>query len=321
MHGFFSYTLKRLLIIIPLALIMCTIIFFIMRLVPGNPAASYLGPSATPDEIAEFEEAMGLDKPIVVQYGIWLGNLVKGDLGTSFHHREPVTELIAYRLPTTLKLVFISTGISLMIGVTLGLISALKQNSLLDRIVVTVSTAMMAIPNMWMALIMILLFGVVLYWLPVGGYRTFAESGIESIKYIILPITAIATSQIGILTRMVRSRMLDVLHQDYVLTARAKGLPTTTIVIKHAFRNTLVTVLTVSGMMVATLIGGAVIIEIIFAIPGMGRLLVQAIKARDFALVQGGIIVIVLGYLLVNLIIDILYAVVDPRVSYGRQKG
>lgn len=318
MRGFIYYCVKRLLVIIPLALVMCTLIFFLMRFIPGNPAAAYLGPDATPEEIQILEERMGLDKPIMTQYGIWLGDLLRGDLGDSFHYRESVNDLVFARLKITLQIVLVSTAISLVFGIALGLISAFKQNSLLDRFLVTLTTAMMAIPNMWLALVLILLFSVILQWLPPAGYRTFAEVGFESVKYLILPIIAIVMAQIGILARMVRSRMLDVLTQDYILTARAKGLPVSTILMKHAFKNTLITVLTVTGMMLAALIGGAVIIEVIFSIPGMGRLFVQAITTRDYAVIQGGIIVIVISYLLINFIVDVLYAVVDPRVSYGR---
>ncbi|MBT9173044.1 MAG: Glutathione transport system permease protein GsiC [Syntrophomonadaceae bacterium] len=320
MKGFIKYCIRRILYIIPLALVMCTLIFFLMRLIPGDPAAAYLGPGATVEEIEEISEIMGLDKPLIVQYGIWLGNLFTGDLGQSFHYREPVNEIIFTNIKPTLQIVLISTVISLVIGVALGLISAFKQNSLVDRFIVTLTTAMMAVPFMWLALVLILLFGVVLRWLPVAGYRTFAEGGLESIKFLVLPVIAIAITQIGILARVVRSRMADVLHQDYILTAKAKGLPVWTILIKHAFRNTLITVLTVTGMMLAAMIGGAVIIEIIFAIPGMGRLFVQAITRRDYAIIQGGMIVIVIAYLVINFIVDILYAVVDPRVSYGSER-
>jgi peptide/nickel transport system permease protein len=314
------FLLRRILTIIPLTLMMAVLIFFLMRLLPGDPASQILGPDATPEEISELKTKMSLDQPVYVQLVKWLGNLARGDLGRSFYYNMPVGRMLANHIVPTLKLTLFSLSIGVLIGTLAGLVSAVKQNSWLDRILVVVSTSFMAVPNMWLGLLLVLFFGVVLNWLPVAGYESFGDGGIGSLKYLVLPVLSMVIVEIGILTKMVRSRMLDVLHQDYVLTARSKGLPFWKVILKHAFKNTLITVVTLTGMMLAGLIQGSVIIENIFAIPGMGRLLVTSIVRRDYLVVQSTILLITFLYLFLNFLVDVLYAVLDPRVSYGSLK-
>ncbi|MBN1381193.1 MAG: ABC transporter permease [Deltaproteobacteria bacterium] len=315
------FLLRRTLTIIPLTLVMAVMMFFLMRLLPGDPALNILGPEATPEEIETLKIEMCLDQPVYYQLANWLGGIVTGDLGKSFYHDMPVSKMLFTALIPTLKLTLLSLLFGILIGTGAGVISAIKQDSLVDRIIVVISTSFMAVPHMWLGLLLVLLFGVVLGWLPVAGYESFKDGGVVSLKYLILPILAMSTAEIGILTKMVRARMLDVLHQDYVLTAKSKGLPFWKVILKHAFKNTLITVVTLSGMMLAGLIGGAVITENIFAIPGMGRLIVTSIVRRDYLVVQSAIMLITFLYLFLNFLVDIIYAFLDPRVSYGSLKG
>ena len=307
--------------IIPLTLVMAIMMFFLMRLLPRDPASNLLGPEATPQEIQALKVEMCLDQPVHIQLFKWLGGVVTGDLGKSFYHNRPVSMMLLNHLIPTLKLTLFSLLFAVVIGTCAGLISAVKQHSLTDRILVVISTSFMAVPHMWLGLLLVLFFGVVLGWLPVAGYESFSDGGLGSLKYLALPVLAMSTAEIGILTKMVRARMLDVLHQDYVLTAKSKGLPFWKVILKHAFKNTLITVVTLSGMMLAALIGGAVIIENIFAIPGMGRLIVSSIARRDYLVVQSAIMFITVLYLFLNFLVDVIYALLDPRVSYGSLKG
>jgi|YelNatPaOPRAMG01_1025707.scaffolds.fasta_scaffold108199_2 peptide/nickel transport system permease protein len=314
------YLVRRVLTLIPLTVMMAVIIFFLMRLLPGDPASHILGPEATLEEIQALRVRMGLDRPVSIQLLRWLGGLVTGDLGDSFYHNRPVGGMLLEHLVPTLKLTTFSLVLAVIIGTAAGLVSAVKQHSWIDRIIVVLSTSFMAVPGMWLGLLLVLFFGVTLRWLPVAGYETFRDGGFASLKYLVMPVLAMTTAEIGILTKMIRSRMLDVLHQDYVLTARSKGLPYGKVILKHAFKNTLISVVTLSGMMLAGLIGGAVIIENIFAIPGMGRLIVTSIARRDYLVVQSAILLITFVYLLLNLLVDVAYALLDPRVSYGSVK-
>ncbi|MBN1663453.1 MAG: ABC transporter permease [Deltaproteobacteria bacterium] len=312
---------RRILTIIPLTLVMAIMMFFLMRLLPGDPASQLLGLEATPEEIHALKVEMRLDQPVYVQLITWLGGLATGDLGESFYHKMPISKILFNHLIPTLKLTLFSLFFAVIIGTCAGLVSAVKQNSLTDRILVVISTSFMAIPGMWLGLLLVLFFGVVLGWFPVAGYESFRDGGFGSFKYLVLPVLAMATAEIGILTKMVRARMLDVLHQDYVLTAKSKGLPFWKVIFKHAFKNTLITVVTLSGMMLAALMGGAVITENIFAIPGMGRLIVASIARRDYLVVQSAIMFITFLYLFLNFLVDVVYAFLDPRVSYGSLKS
>lgn len=316
MQGFARFFIRRLLLLLPLLIAMAILMFLLMRLLPGCPAAALLGPGAEQEEIDTMREKMGLDEPIHRQLFIWLGSLVRGDLGYSYFQNRPVNDIIVDHLGPTLKLTLISFGIAIVFGTAFGMISAVKQHTIIDRALIVFAVSGMAVPQFWFALLIILLFSVVLGWFPVAGYYSFGEAGFGSIKYLVLPIFALCKGQVATLTRMVRARMLDVLHQDYVLTARSKGLPYTTVIIKHAFKNTMVTMITVCSMILAVLLGGSVIIETIFAIPGIGRLIVLSIARRDYTVVQAGILLITTSYLVLNFIADILYSVVDPRITY-----
>ncbi len=314
------YIIQRILTIIPLTIIMAILIFSLMRLLPGDPATVILGPDASLEDIEALRSEMHLDRSIVIQIGSWLLNLARGDLGHSFYYNMPVGKMLLRHIVPTLKLTILSLLTAVLFGTIAGILCAVRQDSYTDRILVVLSTSCMALPNMWLGLLLALFFGVVLRWFPVAGYESFAQSGLASLKYLVLPTVTLALAETGILAKLVRSRMLDVLHKEYILTARSKGLPYWKVVIKHAFKNSMTSVLTVSGMMLAALIGGAVIIENIFAVPGMGQLMITAIQRRDYMVVQSAILAITFFYLFLNFLVDVLYAVLDPRISYGSSR-
>lgn len=311
---------KRLLSMIPLTIAMAILIFSLMRLLPGDPATIILGPDAAIEDIEALRAEMHLDRSLAIQMLGWLGNLLKGDLGHSFYYNMPVSKMLLKHISPTLKLTLLSLSVAILFGTSAGILCAVKQDSYTDRGLVVVSTSFMAIPNMWLGLLLSLFFGLVLRWFPVAGYESFAQGGAGSIKYLILPTLSLAAAETGILAKLVRSRMLDVLHKEYILTARSKGLPYWKVILKHAFKNSLTSILTVAGMMLAALIGGAVIIENIFAIPGMGQLMVTAIQRRDYMVVQSAILTITFFYLFLNFVVDVLYALLDPRITYGALK-
>lgn len=311
------YIIQRILAIIPLTIIMAVLMFLLMRLLPGDPATVMLGPDASIEDIEALRSEMLLDQPMVIQIGNWLINIVKGDLGHSFYYNMPVSKMLLKHIVPTLKLTLFSLIVAILFGTAAGIICAVKQDSYADRTLVVMSTSFMAVPNMWLGLLLALFFGVTVRWFPVAGYESFAQSGLASLKYLILPTLTLAAAETGILAKLVRSRMLDVLHKEYILTARSKGLPYWKVILKHAFKNSLTSILTVSGMMLAALIGGAVIIENIFAIPGMGQLMITAIQRRDYLVVQSAILTITFFYLFLNFVVDVMYAILDPRISYG----
>lgn len=295
MSSFLGFLVKRTLLFIPLSLALAVFIFFIMEILPAFPKPS--------NNLFE-----------------WLHNLFRGDLGHSTYYTgRPVTEMTISSIGPTLKLTGLSLLMTLTVGIVGGVVCAYKQHSYTDRVISVLTVSGMAVPDMLLGLLLILLFSVVLGWFPVAGYSTFGESGFGSLKYLILPALALSFGQIALLTRMVRARMLDVLSQEYIIAAKAMGFTEST-VLRYAFKNTMVSVLTVMGMIMATLIGGSVIIENIFAIPGVGRLLVLSIFRRDYKVVQGAILLVAFTYLFVNFVVDILYAIVDPRITYASEK-
>lgn len=315
-----SFIVKRLLAMIPLTIAMAIMIFALMRLLPGDPATVILGPDASLEDIEALRSEMRLDQSPAIQMFSWLGNLARGDLGHSFYYNMPVGKMLFKHMGPTLILTFLSLSVAILLGTVIGIICAVKQNSYIDRSLVVFSTSCMALPNMWLGLLLAFFFGLVLRWFPVAGYESFAQSGVASLKYLVLPTLSLAAAETGILAKLVRSRMLDILSKEYILTARSKGLPYWKVVMKHAFKNSLTSILTIAGMMLAALIGGAVIVENIFAIPGMGHLMITAIQRRDYMVVQSAILAITFCYLLLNFVVDVLYAFLDPRISYGALK-
>ncbi|HET9224605.1 MAG TPA: ABC transporter permease [Roseiflexaceae bacterium] len=308
------YVVRRLILSIPILLLVTMMVFGLIHLIPGDPARVILGQEATPEAIAGLRHELGLDRPLVVQYLTWLGNVLRGDLGRSLADRSPVIEQIKVRLPVTLELAIGTFIVALLIALPAGILSATRRGSLVDYISTLVALGGLSIPSFWLGIMFILFFAVRLHWLPASGYVPFTEDPRANLSAMILPMVATGIREAAALTRMLRSGMLEVLNADYVRTARSKGLNERLVTIRHAFRNALVPVVTSAGLLMAGLLGGLVITETIFAIPGFGRLIVEAIYQRDFVTVQGAVLVSALLVILINLIVDLVYALVDPRI-------
>ncbi len=308
-----EYILRRLLLILPTTLLVVTLTFFIFRLIPGDVARIIAGERATEAEVTLIREQLGLDAPLLVQYGTYLGQLARGDLGRSLVYRREVLSEIAARLPATLELALAAVLVSAAIGVGTGLVSALKRNSAFDHASMVVAVAGICIPNFWLGLLLILLFSVTLGWLPTGGRGGLA--------FLILPTIALSARLIAIIARMTRSAMLEVMTQDYVRTARAKGLRQRSVLTVHAFRNALIPIITIVGLQFGSLLAGSIVVEMVFSWPGLGALLINAVNTRDYPMVQGITLFYTLAFMLVNLGTDLLYGVVDPRIRLAQSRG
>jgi peptide/nickel transport system permease protein len=311
------YTLGRLASAIPVLFVVSLVSFAIIALVPGDMASEMAGPSATAEELQRIRVQLGLDKPILQRMVEWYGALLQGDLGESVLLRRSVTEAILERLPVTLGLTFLALFFSIILGVAAGMVAAVRPNSWTDQGVMALALVGLSLPDFWLGLVFIWGFAVQLGWLPTGGYVPFGENPLGWLRSMAMPATALALTQMGLLARMTRASMLDVLRQDYVRTARAKGLPGWVVVVRHAGANVLVPIITVAGVSVGILLGGAVVIEQVFSLPGVGRLIIGAIQRRDYPVIQGGLLLTATIFVLVNLAVDLLYAAVDPRVRYG----
>lgn len=312
-----AYTLRRLLAAIPVMLLVATGVFLLLRLTPGDPAGVILGPDATEERRLELRRELGLEDPLPVQYGRWLAKIVRGDLDRSLFLDQPVTTALLDRAQPTLLLTTMALLVSIVIGLPTGIIAAHRRGSWVDIGSMGVAMVGIAMPTFWLGLNLIFLFAVVLRWLPVAGYQPPSAGLWESLRYLILPAVTLGVAQGALLARMTRSMMLEVLNQDFVRTARAKGVTERTVVVRHALRNAFLPLMTVIGLTFAALMSGAVVTEQIFNIPGVGRLLIQAIGRRDFPLVQGAVLVIAALYVLINLLVDLLYAVIDPRIRHA----
>jgi len=295
-------------------LLVSLITFAMIWLVPGDPASAFLDASATPEQIARVRVALGLDKPLPLQMIDWYGRVLRGDLGRSILLNRSVTAALVERLPVTLSLAAFALAFAVILGVAAGTIAAVNHNRWPDQAVMTMSLLGLSTPEFWLGLVLILVFAVELGWLPTGGFVSIAESPAGWLRTIVLPALTLGLVQIGFIARMARASMLEVLGQDFVRTADAKGLSRLDIVVRHGLPNALIPILTVIGIVAGALLGGTVIIEQVFSIPGVGRLIIGAIAARDFPVMQGGLLFLAVIYLAVNLTVDILYAVIDPRV-------
>lgn len=291
------------------------IVFMSMHLAPGDPATIIGGPTATKSDIEAIREDLGLNKPVLVQYVDYMNGLIHGDLGYSYRTGQSVTEAITTRFPITIKLAVASMIVAIVIGITAGIISARKPNSMLDFASTTFSLIGVSIPNFWLGTMLILLFSVNLQWLPIGGLNSPFYTT-EGFKELILPAITLGTSTAAIIARMTRSSMLEVGQADYIRTARAKGVKQRKVVWVHSLRNALIPVLTVAGINFGGLLGGTIITEQVFAINGIGRLMIEGIASRDFPMVQGTVLLVAGIFVFINLIVDLLYAAVDPRISY-----
>ncbi|HET6780954.1 MAG TPA: ABC transporter permease [bacterium] len=304
-----SYVLRRLVLAIPTLLGVTVAVFLLIRLIPGDPARIIAGLTASEEEVQRIRVELGLTKPFHVQYLIFLDQLRRGNLGMSAVTRAPVVEEIAQRLPQTLLLAIASIVAASIVGLAAGIVSATRPSSLLDYLVMVGAVCGISIPVFWLGLMLMLLFGVFLHWLPAGGYGTTA--------HFVLPTITLSAFSVAIIARMTRSSLLETLHQDYIRTAHAKGVSGSGVVLRHALKNALIPILTVVGLQFGALLGGAVLTETTFAWPGMGRLLVSAVSARDYAVVQGIVLIFASMYVVVNLAVDLLYGYVDPRIHYG----
>lgn len=303
-----TFVLKRLLYTIPTMLVITAIVFVLMNVV-GDPVLLMLPDDATGEQIQAMREELELDRPLLYRYGKFLVGLAQGDLGNSFRYKQPAMPLVLERLPVTMTLAGLSLAIGLLIAVPLGVVAALKRNSAIDLAASAVAVAGRAMPNFWLGIMLVLLFAV--------RWRVLPATGLDSWKHYILPAFTIGTGLSASLTRLVRSSLLEVIRQDYINTARSKGLSERVVIFKHALRNALIPVLTVLGLQVAGLMDGAFITEQVFAIPGMGQLTVRALAGLDFAIVQAGVLMATVITILANLLVDVMYTVIDPRIRYA----
>lgn len=309
-----SYIAGRLLLAVPVLLGVSVLVFLILHLTPGNPALVVAGPDAPPDVVRDVERALGLDQPLYVQYARYVGRLLRGDFGRSIRSREPVLGRLITTFPVTLTLTFVGVVWTTLVSVPMGILAAYHRNSALDLTTIFVVLAGSAMPAFAIGLILLWIFGIILRWFPISGFAPLTT--VEGWRHIALPAVAVSSGTIALLARLTRSSMLETLNQDYVRSARAKGVAEPTVLVRHAFRNALLPVITIIGLQFGLLLSGAVITESVFSLPGMGRLLVQAILGRDFPIVQGAVLLAALAFVVTNLIVDIAYAAVDPRVRY-----
>jgi peptide/nickel transport system permease protein len=311
-----AYVVRRILAVIPVMAVVVTIVFLLIHLIPGDPVSVMLGPDATSAQIQATRAALGLDRPLHEQLFTFYGRVLRGDLGHSYFLDRPVTRALAERAEPTIVLTLCALLVAMVIGVPSGIVAAAHRGSWWDRGLMLISLLGVCIPGFWLSLNFIFLFAVRLGWLPAAGYASILSEPRAALTYMVLPAVSLGFNQSALIARIARSCMLDVLGQDYIRTARAKGLHPRAVTYVHAFRNALVPVVAVIGITTAILIGGAVITEIVFNIPGLGRLIISAILRRDYPVVQGVVLVTAAAYVLINLMVDLLYAFIDPRIRY-----
>jgi len=310
------FLLRRLLLVGPVLLGVSLVVFAVLHISPGDPAEIMLGPQATHEDITRLRTELGLDEPLPVQYARWMGRVLQGDLGRSLWMKRPVLGEVLRRFQATVVLAASALLLSTLGGIALGVLSAARRNSLLDRLSALASLFGASMPSFWLGIVLMVIFALWLGWLPASGmFAPYGGGGVgDLLSHLVLPTVTLAAASLTIIARLTRSTMLDVLGQDFVRTARAKGVRESFVVVRHALRNALIPTVTVVGVQAGYLLGGAVLTETVFAWPGVGTLMVQGILARDFPLVQGCVLVIALGFVLVNLTVDVLYATLDPRI-------
>jgi peptide/nickel transport system permease protein len=312
-----QYIVRRLLLMVPVALLVTVIVFVLVRLTPGDPVLVYAGEERDPETLAQIRRSLGLDQPLPVQYVAWLSRALHGDFGRSIRTRQPVLEAIVERLPATIELGLAALLISVSVSLVVGTISALKRNSLLDLLVTGAAIGGVSLPNFFLGITLILVAAVVFRLLPPGGYVPFVQDPAANLRYLILPAITLASASLAVNLRQVRSSLIDVLAQDYIRVARAKGLPERLVIFRHALKNALIPVVTLVGLQAGAIIEGAIITETIFFWPGVGRLAVDSIAGRDYPVVQTIVLFSAMSFMLSTLLVDILYAWLDPRISYG----
>ncbi|MEI6551318.1 MAG: ABC transporter permease [Betaproteobacteria bacterium] len=315
-----QFLLRRIVAVLPVLFVVSLVVFLILRLAPGDPAAVIAGNSATNEDIAKIQVQLGLDRPIPVQYGIWMGNVFQGDLGFSYYLNKPVTELIAQRVEPTLSLAFGTVILAILIAVPLGTLAAWRMGGWLDRLLSGFSVAGFSVPVFVIGYLLIYLFAIRLEWLPVQGYKSLSGPSAAGpwawMRQLILPWMTLAMIYVALIARVTRASVSEALTEDYIRTARAKGITESAVLLRHALANAAVPIVTVVGIGIALLIGGVVVTETVYAIPGLGSLTVDAVLNRDFPVIQGLVLLFSVSYVLINLLVDLSYLVLDPRIRY-----
>jgi peptide/nickel transport system permease protein len=309
------FTLTRILMAVPTLLIVAVAVFVLIRLIPGDPAALMLGDLADPASLADLHRRLGLDQPLPVQFAIWFGRLLQGDLGQSITSQQQVLPLILARLWISAQVVIVAVLLAALVAVPAGVIAAWRQNSFVDLAAVGTATLLLSVPTFWLGLLLLLLLGLHLQWLPVVGYVSIGEDPWRGLLYLVMPILTLFLHEIGVILRMARASTLEVLRLDYITHARAKGLSEGAVLWRHAFKNAFGPTWTLIGLVLGNLLGGIAVVETVFTIPGLGRLLVDSIFARDYPVIQGCLLLVAFTYVLINLIVDLCYPLFDPRVT------
>lgn len=315
--SFLLYVGRRALWTLPTLLLVGLLVFVLMRLIPGDPALLIIGDSATPEQLAGLRAQYGLDQPLHQQFALWLGQVLRGDLGQSITSGEPVLPLLLERFQVSAVIVLVAVALAVLLAVPAGLFAAWKQNSALDTVVVAAATFLLSIPSFWLGLLLLLFVGMKLGWVPIVGYVTFAQDWRASLSFLVLPIVTLTMIEVGVLTRMARASAIEVLRLEYVTHARAKGLAERRVLLRHVLPNAFAPTWTLIGLILGNLLGGIAVLETVFTLPGLGRLLVDAIFARDYPVVQGCLLFMALIYVAVNLVVDLCYPLFDPRVAAG----
>ena len=316
-----AYILRRIVHLIPVLLLVSAIVFFVFHVIPGDAAVLMLytggGEKIDPEALAELRRAMGLDQPLYIQYLVWLANALHGDLGVSYINQQPVVSLLLEKLPASLELGLVGMLVSMLISIPVGIISALKRGSWLDQVVRLLALLGFCMPRYWLAVLLIMLLAVGARWFPAAGYVSPLEDPATNLHHLILPMLSVAITLAATQMRFLRSSLLDVIGQDYIRTAQAKGLAYRLVILRHALKNALIPFVTVVGLGLGHMLGGLVIIEQIFSWPGVGWLMMQSITQRDYAVVQGAVLLITVAFVAINLLVDIIYAFLDPRIRYS----
>jgi peptide/nickel transport system permease protein len=311
-----TYIARRLLALVPVALVVATVAFVLIHLAPGDPASVIAGPDASAEDVQRIERQLGLDAPLPVQFMRWFGRLARGDLGQSIFLRKPVTEAILDRVEPTLLLTLFAIAISILIGVPAGVLSARYHNTATDQVLMVIALLGVSIPNFLLGLLFILCFSVWLGWFPVAGYSPLEYGWLTTLRSLVLPALALGLVQSALIARIARSSMLDVMREQFIIAGRAKGLGERAVIYKHALKNAMIPTVTIIGISFAILISGAVVVETVFNIPGLGRLIISAVLRRDYPVIQGVVLCIAGMYMLINLAVDLSYMLFDPRVKY-----
>jgi peptide/nickel transport system permease protein len=316
-----NYLLRRLPSLLLTLLLISLVTFVAVQVVPGDPAQLMLGTEASPEALADLRAELGLDRSPLLQYLSWLGGVLRGDLGTSLRHGRPVATLIAERLPVTLSLATLSLALAVLLAVPLGVLAAIRQHSALDYGVLVFAQAGLALPSFWIGILLILLFALSLRWLPSGGYVPWGESPLAALRSLTMPVLALGLPVAGVLARLVRASMLEELAGDHIRTARAKGLSEPQVIVRHVLRNALIPTVTLLGLQLGFLLGGSIVVEQVFALPGLGRLVLFAINNRDLPLIQGLVLFIAVLVVGINFLVDLAYTWLDPRISLESNHG